>query len=523
MITGALKNQVDDIWNVFWSGGISNPINVIEQMTYLLFMRQLDLQQTEVDQKRELGVPVGDDEDIFTTEDEQKLRWHRIMELGDPEAMQKLVSGEAFAFIRNLGGSGMQQHMRGATFGINSAATLRLAMKKIDELDLKNKDLAGDLYEYMLSKLTTAGTNGQFRTPGHIIDLMVALMDPTFDDRIIDPACGTAGFLVGAAEWAKDAGQGSGKAFMTKANRDHYESDMFHGYDFDATMVRIAAMNMFMHGIEEPNIAYRDSLLPLPDEHEAGTYSLVLANPPFAGKTAQDLDPGLEKVIGAPTKKTELLFIARFLNLLSVGGRAAVIVPEGVLFGSTRAHKSLRKQLVEKHDLQAVIKLPSGTFKPYSGVSTAILCFTKTGTGGTKDVWFYDVQADGLSLDDKRTPLLDANLLGPIPRTVPAEGHGAGEPVELTNEQLAKNNLPDVLARFQRRRGSERDRERTEQSFTVPAKELAENDYDLSMNRYKEITFQEEETRDPLEIIAEIEALDEQISTALTLLKDALK
>lgn len=522
MITGALKQQVDGVWDDFWSGGISNPLTVIEQMTYLLFMRQLDMQQTVVDQKVALGVPVHDSEYIFDA-DHEHLRWQRIIELGDPGIMHKLVSGQAFDFIRGLGGSGMQEHMQGATFGISSPATLKLVMDKLDKIDLKGKDLSGDLYEYMLSKLTTSGANGQFRTPSHIIDLMVALMGPTFKDRIIDPACGTAGFLVRAAEWAKGAGQGSGKAFMTKANRDHYETDMFHGFDFDATMVRIAAMNMFMHGIDEPNIAYRDSLLPLPGASEAETYSLVLANPPFAGSTAADLDPKLEKVVGAKTKKTELLFIARFLDLLKVGGRAAVIVPEGVLFGSTKAHKSLRKTLIEKHDLQAVIKLPSGTFKPYSGVSTAILCFTKTGSGGTKDVWFYDVRADGFSLDDKRTPLLDASLLGPVPTAILSDGHDVGEAVELTDEQLAKNNLPDVLTRFRDRRSSERERERTEQSFTVPVAEIADADYDLSMNRYKEIAFTAEETRDPLEIIAEIEALDEQISAALAALKEELK
>lgn len=522
MITGNLKDQVDGVWNAFYSGGISNPLTAIEQMTYLLFMRQLDLQQTQVDQKVVLGVPVDDSEFIFDN-DHAHLRWHRIVELGDAGAMHKLVSGDAFDFIRELGGSGMQEHMKSATFGISSPATLKLVMDKLDKIDLKNKDLAGDLYEYMLSKLTASGHNGQFRTPSHIIDLMVALMEPTFDDRIIDPACGTAGFLVGAAEWVKGAGQESGKAFMTKAIREHYESDMFHGFDFDATMVRIAAMNIFMHGIEEPNIAYRDSLLPLLDATEAESYSLVLANPPFAGSTAADLDQGLEKAIGAATKKTELLFIARFLNLLKVGGRAAVIVPEGVLFGSTKAHKSLRKNLIEKHDLQAVIKLPSGAFKPYSGVSTAILCFTKTGSGGTKDVWFYDVRADGFSLDDKRTPLLDHNLLGPIPYNDEAGLRERGDAVELTDEQLAKNNLPDVLCRFKERHGSERVRERTAQSFTVPVDEIKDADYDLSMNRYKKIVFDTEETRDPLEIIAEMEEIDVQISAALAELKEALQ
>lgn len=522
MITGELKKQVDEIWDDFWSGGISNPLSVIEQMTYLLFMRQLDLQQTQVDQKVALGVPVDASEYIFGP-NQQDLRWHRIMELGNASKMHELVSDGAFKLIRELGGTGMREHMKGATFGISSPATLKLVMDKLDKLNLKSKDLSGDLYEYMLSKLTTSGTNGQFRTTSHIIDLMVALMEPTFEDRIIDPACGTAGFLVGAAEWVKNAGHGNGKAFMTTANRNHYETDMFHGFDFDATMVRIAAMNMFMHGIDEPNIAYRDSLLPLPDSAEAESYSLVLANPPFAGSTAADLDPNLERVIGAKTKKTELLFVARFLELLKVGGRAAVIVPEGVLFGSTKAHKSLRKKLVEKHDLQAVIKLPSGAFKPYSGVSTAILCLTKTGSGGTKDVWFYDVRADGFSLDDKRTPLLDRNLLGPIPSGEQGGSQKGRDTVALTVEQLAKNNLPDVLSRFTKRQGSERARKRTEQSFTVPLDEIKNADYDLSMNRYKEIVFEAEATRDPLEIIAEIEDLDEQISAMLAALKGTLK
>ncbi|WP_047260665.1 class I SAM-dependent DNA methyltransferase [Corynebacterium uterequi] len=517
MMTGELKNRVDRIWNTFWTGGITNPMTVIEQFTYLLFIRQLDATQDGLDQKTALGLTVADDEHIFTPH-QQHLRWKNLTTLTDPTEAQHLMATEVFPFLRRLGGddSGMAQHMRNATFGIDSPTTLNSAMAAINELDFKNKDLLGDLYEYMLSKLSASGTNGQFRTPQHIINLIVELMRPAPGEKIIDPACGTAGFLVNAAQWVRTHHH---EQLLHRDTQRAFQRDGFTGYDFDATMVRIAAMNMFMHGFTRPNIAYRDSLGSIP-ETDRGVFDVVLANPPFAGS----VDPtNLDKALlaGEKTKKTELLFLTRFLTLLTVGGRAAVIVPEGVLFGSTKAHKALRKQLVEGQKLDAVIKLPSGVFKPYSGVSTAVLCFTRTDSPGTDEVWFYEVTADGYSLDDKRTPLLAEQLLGPAPI---AEGEDAAgsEPVAFDAECHAKNNLPDVVARFRQRATTERERTRTEQSFCVPVSEIAANDYDLSMNRYKEIVVDDAETRDPLEIIAEIEALDEQIAQGLAELKAML-
>ena len=527
MITGALKNDVDRIWDVFWTGGITNPMNVIEQFTYLLFLRLLDEQQNSIDQQRSLGVPVPESRDIFGP-DQQHLRWRDLLAVTDPTQVKNLMADEVFPFLRNLGadtngatGEGvMAQHMRSANFGIENPNTLKSVMTLINKLDLRNKDFMGDLYEYMLSKLSVSGTNGQFRTSQLIIDLMVELMRPSPSERIIDPACGTAGFLVNASEWIRDH---HGDELMKKSVRDQFEAHGLTGYDFDSTMVRISAMNMFMHGFNSPNIAYRDSLGTIPDEDKE-SFDLILANPPFAGSVDEsNLDKELTSL--GKTKKTELLFINRFLSLLRIGGRAAVIVPEGVLFGSTKAHKAIRKELVENQKLDAIIKLPSGAFKPYTGVSTAILCFTRTDSKANHDVWFYEVLADGRSLDDKRTELLPLNLLGPVPKDrLPKDDDPTDrpEPVELTADQHEKNNLPDGVARFALRATSERERARTEQSFCVPVSEIAENDYDLSMNRYKEIVFEDVETRDPLEIIAEIEALDVEIAAGMKELKELL-
>lgn len=521
MLTGDFKKQVDAIWNVFWSGGITNPMNVIEQMTYLIYMRQLDLQQDRIDQMRSVEVSVPESRDFFDASPrQQSLRWKNLIAETNPVEVRDRIANEVFPHIRQLGGTGMSQHMANATFGIESASTLRSAMALINELDFTNKDFLGDLYEYMLSKLSTSGANGQFRTPQHIIKLMVELMRPSPEERIIDPACGTAGFLVNAAVWMK---KHHSDELMRPANRQTFEESTFFGYDFDSTMVRISAMNMFMHGFQEPNIAYRDSLAKIPTE-DLGTFDLILANPPFAGSTdADNIDPDLKSF--GNTKKTELLFINRFLSLLKIGGRAAVIVPEGVLFGSTKVHKALRKELVTNQKLDAVIKLPSGAFKPYTGVSTAILCFTRTDSSATDNVWFYEVLADGYSLDDKRTPLLDEHLLGCTPTVRPVDPDKRDdhpEPAALTAEQHEKNNLPDVVKRFADRDGGELERARTEQSFCVPVAEIAENDFDLSMNRYKEIVFEDVETRDPMEIIADIEALDAEIAKGMAELKALL-
>ena len=524
VITGKLKNDIDAIWDVFWSGGITNPMNVIEQMTYLIFIRQLDMRQDMVDQKRALGVQVPESEDLFSAA-QQDLRWKNLLAQTDPLALHRTVGERVFPYLQSLGGTGMSEYMRSANFGISNPSTLRNAMLRLNELDIQKKDILGDLYEYMLSKLSTSGTNGQFRTVQHVIDTMVEIMRPQLGERIIDPACGTAGFLVNAAEYMQRTHRDD---LLQKQVREAFENDTFWGFDFDSTMVRISAMNMFMHGFEEPNIKYRDSLAKLEgvDARDLGSFDLILANPPFAGKTDnENIDPELEEF--GKTKKTELLFLLRFLSLLKVGGRAAVIVPEGVLFGSTKVHKAIRKELIENQRLDAVIKLPSGAFKPYTGVSTAILCFTRTDAGGngTDSVWFYEVLADGRSLDDKRTPQLDENLLGPTPTVAPAnpdDPMDSPEAAVLSAEQHAKNNLPDLVQRFAEREGSELNRERTDQSFCVPAAEIAENDFDLSMNRYKEFVFEDVETRDPLEIIAEIEALDSEITKGLAELKSLL-
>ncbi|HZK31750.1 MAG TPA: class I SAM-dependent DNA methyltransferase [Corynebacterium sp.] len=519
MITGALKSQVDKIWDTFWSGGISNPISVIEQFTYLLFMRQLDERQANNDFQRSLGVDPTT-ADIFD-EGHQHLRWRNLMEVSDGTQRRDLIIAEVFPFLRTLGGSGFGRHMSNASFGIENPATLISVMRQINDLTFANTDIAGDLYEYMLSKLATSGTNGQFRTPSHIIDLMVELLRPSPSQRVIDPASGTAGFLVAAAEWTR---RNHAEELFDARVRDRYQASGLTGFDFDSTMVRIAAMNMFMHGFEDPNISYRDALQQLPEESQEA-FDLILANPPFAGSIDEStLDPGLANL--STSKKTELLFLTRFLTLLKPGGRAAVIVPEGVLFGSTKAHKQIRQHLVDEQRLDGVIKLPSGTFKPYSGVSTAILCFTRTDRGNTEDVWFYEVTAEGLSLDDKRTPLLAEHLLGPVPTVRPRDPEVVDDnpaAATLTPEQHEANNLPDVLARWQERTGTERDRARTEQSFTVPVEEIREADYDLSMNRYKEIVFDAEDTRDPLDIIAEIKELDQEITAGLSKLEAMLQ
>jgi type I restriction enzyme M protein len=376
----------------------------------------------------------------------------------------------------------------------------------LDGVPMEDRDTKGDLYEYMLGKIASAGQNGQFRTPRHIIRLMVEMTAPQPNDVICDPACGTCGFLVAAGEHLRERHP---NLLHDAKLRKHFHEKMFHGYDFDNTMLRIGSMNMLLHGVENPAIEYRDSLAQdHADDEEA--YTLVLANPPFAGSldyenTAKDL---LQIV---KTKKTELLFLALFLRLLKPGGRAAVIVPDGVLFGSSKAHKELRRLLVEEQKLDAVVSLPSGVFKPYAGVSTAILLFTKTNSGGTDTVWFYDVDADGWSLDDKRTPLLSEDKLGPIPRSA------------LTVEEHAKNNLPDVLARWAQRDGAERDRPRTAQSFCVPKGDIAKQGYDLSLNRYKEVVHDEVEHREPKEILAGLARLEQEIQRGMSELDEMLR
>ena len=484
MITGELKSKVDRVWDAFWSGGIANPLEVIEQITYLLFVRRLDDLETLAEKKaRVTGKPEG----LRFGTDQQELRWSRFKN-EEPAVMFATVAEKVFPFLRALGGDGSTyaQHMEGARFTIPTPQLLSRVVDLLDEIPMADRDTNGDLYEYMLSKIASAGQNGQFRTPRHIIKLMVDMTAPQPTDEICDPAAGTAGFLVAASEYIRAQHP---SVLTDAAQRKHFHASMFHGYDFDNTMLRIASMNMLMHGIESPDIRYRDSLSEGASE-DAEKYTLILANPPFAGSLDyESTSKDLQRVV--KTKKTELLFVALFLKLLKPGGRAAVIVPDGVLFGSSKAHKELRRTLIEDHRLEGVVKLPSGVFKPYAGVSTAILLFTKTNSGGSDQVWFYDVTADGFSLDDKRNA-------------------------------VEANDLPDVLKRWGDRTGSELKRTRTEQSFCVVKDEIVAQGYDLSLNRYKEIVHDEIEHRPPREIIADIEKLESEIGTGLAELKAML-
>ncbi|GAA4597835.1 type I restriction enzyme M protein [Actinoplanes octamycinicus] len=505
MITGELKSKIDRVWDAFWSGGISNPLEVIEQITYLMFIKRLDdLQRRKEGIATHTKQPI---KDPIYTEADNHLRWTQFTALGHPDDMLKVVQDQVFPWLRQLGGdeSTYSLHMRDARFTIPTSTLLAKVVDMIGGLPLSERDTKGDLYEYMLGKIATAGQNGQFRTPRHIIELIVEMMAPGPGDEICDPACGTAGFLVASAQYVSRTHR---DALLDVEQRSHFNSSMFHGFDFDRTMLRIASMNMLLHEVEQPDIRYRDSLAESASS-DAGKYTMILANPPFAGSldyeaTAKDLQQIVK------TKKTELLFLALFLRLLKPGGRAAVIVPDGVLFGSTKAHRDVRRMLVEEHKLESVVKLPSGVFKPYAGVSTAILSFVRTDSGGTDEVWFYEVTADGFSLDDKRTPLLAEAKLGCRPT----------EP--LLDGEKTKNNLPDVLARWARRNGTERDRSRTDYSFCVSREEIATQGYDLSFNRYKETVEQEIEHRPTSEVFDELERLEASIQHRLNNLKGML-
>ena len=511
MITGQLRSQIDAVWDDFWSGGISNPLEVMEQLTYLLFIKGLDEQQTLAENRANTtGKPI--ENPIYPAGENangvpyEQLRWSRFKNLAAAE-MYKIVDDQVFPFLHQLAeGTTHAVHMQEARLTIPTPALLQKVVDGLDSIPMEDRDTKGDVYEYMLSKIASAGENGQFRTPRHIIQLMVELLAPVPADIVCDPASGTCGFLVAASEYIRD---NHPNALIDNESATHFHNSMFNGFDFDNTMLRIGSMNMQLHGIQNPAIEYRDSLA---ESYAIGneSASVILANPPFAGSldyegTAQDL------LQVAKTKKTELLFISLFLRLLKPGGRAAVIVPDGVLFGSTNAHKTLRKVLVEGHKLDAVISMPSGVFKPYAGVSTAILLFTKTNSGGTDNVWFYDLQADGLSLDDKRTPLVDENKLGPNPST------------PLADDEHDKNNLPDIVARWQHRDSTEQDRERTDQSFCVPKEDIIANDYDLSINRYKEIVYEEIEYPEPTEILNELSALETEIQQGINDLKAMLE
>lgn len=496
MITGELKNKIDRLWETFWTGGITNPLDVVEQMTYLMFIHDLDATDNQrAKESAMLGLP---HKSIFADEVRvgertipgNQLKWSVFHDLPAGQ-MYSTLQEWVFPFIKDLHAdkdSAYAKYMGDAIFKIPTPLMLDKIVTAMDEIyaqaeQLHDADVRGDIYEYLLSKIATAGVNGQFRTPRHIIRMMVDMMAPRADDVICDPACGTGGFLVAAGEYLKE--NRKEEIFFDRQKKDHYMNHMFHGYDMDRTMLRIGAMNMMTHGIDNPYIEYRDSLSDQNTDREK--YSLILANPPFKGSLDADIvSADLLKV--CKTKKTELLFLALFLRMLKVGGRCAVIVPDGVLFGSSKAHKDIRKEIVEGNRLEAVISMPSGVFKPYAGVSTAVLVFTKTGHGGTDDVWFYDMKADGFSLDDKRA-------------------------------EVKENDIPDIVKRFHDREG-EKERSRTDQSFLVPREEIAENGYDLSINKYKKVEYVPVEYPSTQEILADLKKLEMEITKGLAELEE---
>ena len=498
MLTGQLKNQVDKIWNQFATGGLTDALTVIQQATYLLFLRQLDEEERRKESiARATG---GAAQGLVYSAEEQPLRWSNFVELGPQQLLQVFTVGvtvtgpdgapqklNAFDKMKEVGeaGGAFTKYMDGATFMISNPRLLDQVVRGLNEIEMKDRDTKGDLYEYMLSKIASAGRNGQFRTPRHIIRMMVEMTRPTKTETLCDPSCGTAGFLVATTEYLNEKHE---DWFFDETFNDHYHHGMFNGIELDPSMLRIGAMNVQLHGIKQPTLLHRDALS-MANEDIRDAYSLILANPPFKGSLDYDaVEPSLLQT--TKTKKTELLFLSLMLRMLKTGGRAAVIVPDGVLFGSSKAHKAIRKEIIESHRLEAVISMPGGVFKPYAGVSTAVLFFTKTGTGGTDDVWFYDMQADGLSLDDKRAPVED-------------------------------NDIPDIIARFHDRK-PEHDRKRTDRSFMVPKSEIVENDYDLSINRYKEIVYEEVVYDPPGVIIDRIRELEEERAAGLLELKEML-
>ncbi|MFY8181938.1 MAG: type I restriction-modification system subunit M [Flavobacterium sp.] len=544
MITGDLKSKIDAIWSTFWTGGVTNTITIVEQLTYLIFIKDLD--ETEV--RNELKARHGFKYTPIFSKEQQNYRWKNLKEM-DVTARHDIFTNTVdgiFPFIRSLGKdtSLFSTYMKGATFGISKASVLDQVMEKLENIDMSNQDTKGDIYEYLLSKLEGGGTAGQFRTPRHIIKLMVELMQPTLEDIVCDPSVGTAGFLVAAKEYIDKHND------VTKLDKyaDHINKKMFNGTEFDATMLRIASMNLYLHGVEEPNIIDVDAVSK--DNTVANEYTLVLANPPFKGTIDKEsIAPGLKNV--TDTTKTELLFLALMLRQLKTGGRAAVIVPDGVLFGSGKAYKSIREEIIAKNKLEAVISMPSGVFKPYAGVSTAIIIFTKTGTGGTDNVWFYDMLADGKSLDDKRNLLVDEELFMDF---------AFGNALENADEKLKRSvhekfNLPQILDHyryyksdfFKKMHGKNGEllhvndvpenlgfnhfmgetlthdySDRTSQSFLVPFKEIKENNWDLSINSYKEIVYEEVVYDAPKIILERINNLSDERQKILSKLSNDL-
>lgn len=490
MITGEHKNQIDAIWDTFWSSGITNPITVLEQMTYLFFMKMLDDSQLKREANAKvMGIKaknlVFKEGNWTNPETEQEvpyehLRWS-VFKNFDATQMFNIVRNDVFVFIKNIGtgkDSAFSRYMDNAIFMLPSERVLSKIVDGVSQLDMNNKDAMGDVYEYILGKMAASGNNGQFRTPRHIIRMMVDMMKPTLQDTICDPAMGSAGFIVESAKYIEEHYKSE---IIKKEHGEHYRNTMFYGFDTDQTMLRIGAMNLMLHGVDNPNIKYQDSLSE--DNHDKNLYSLILANPPFTGSLDYEIvDNSLLAI--TKTKKTELLFLSLFIRSLKSGGRAASIVPDGVLFGSSRAHLSIRKELVDNQQLEAIISMPSGVFKPYSGVSTAILIFTKTGTGGTDKVWFYDMTADGYSLDDKRT--------------------------ELDNE----GDIPDIIARYHNLK-AEATRTRKDKSFFVPKDEIVANGYDLTINKYKEVERERIVYEKPEVVLTRIKNLQNEINDAI--------
>ena len=487
MITGEIRSKVDKIWTDIWAGGVTNPLTVIEQLTYLMFIRSLDEKELEsetFEQESHKARPR-----IFPqTPEGQSMRWSKFKNR-DSREIYEIIGQKVFPFIKAMNGakeSAFARYMGDAMFLIPTPQVLQKIITGLDELyehDLKGLDMQGDLYEYMLGKLNSAGQNGQFRTPKHIREMMVALAAPSPDDLICDPACGTAGFLVSACEYIRSHYEET----MSPEQWDKFAGETVTGFDTDRTMLRISAMNLMLHSITNPTVNYMDSVSK--QNTISSKFDVVLANPPFKGTVdAESISDSLKAVCN--TKKTELLFVALFIRMLKKGGRCACIVPDGVLFGGSKAHTALRRELVENHQLRAVISMPSGVFKPYAGVSTAVLVFTKTGAGGTKDVWFYDMKSDGFSLDDKRA-------------------------------QLDDSDIPDIVKRFHNME-AEKDHKRTEQSFLVPKAEIVGNDYDLSINKYKKTDYVAEKYPPTEEIIAELERMDDEVRGGLAELKKML-
>ncbi|SHF67867.1 type I restriction enzyme M protein [Salegentibacter echinorum] len=533
MITTDHKSKVDKIWETFWNNGISNTIVIVEQLTYLIFIKNLDEIETRNELKARRGFEI---KSIFGTK-QQQFRWKNLKEMSVDERHQLFIDNKdgIFPFIRNLGAekSMFATHMRNASFGITKPQLLDSVMDQLETIDMNNQDAKGDIYEYMLSKMEGGGTSGQFRTPRHIIKLMVALMEPSLEDSICDPSAGTAGFLVAAKEYIDQ------HYSFTEIDdhREYLDKKMFNGMEFDSTMLRIASMNLYLHGVQEPNIYDVDALSK--DNSVADAYSLILANPPFKGKIDKEtISPSLKNITN--TTKTELLFLALMLRQLKTGGRAAVIVPDGVLFGSSNAHKGIRKEIIDNHKLEAVISMPSGVFKPYAGVSTAIMIFTKTNSGGTDYVWFYDMKADGKSLDDKRNLLVDEELFDAFSQS---KGDFSAKKLEQMAQAHENFNLPQILDhyrylksdywgkmhtkegdvlqvqdtpdnlgfdKFMENTYTHNYSDRTSQSFLVPLREITENDWDLSINRYKEIVYEEVEYDKPEVILERILKLGEE-------------